>query len=114
MRFHAFHGVIQQERLTGGDFAVSVEATCQLLKAAQTDDVAHTLNYAEIYAIVEQEMRQPSKLIENVAARIGEKLMEAMPQMEELTVSVTKLNPPMGADCDGATVQLHWTNDGND
>jgi len=50
-------------------------------------------------------------LIENVAWRIGKAIFSRWPDIEKLTVSVTKNNPPMGADCDGATVELHLTNE---
>lgn len=110
MRFHSRHGVLEQERLTGGDFLVSLDARYPLSKAVYSDDVSDTLNYAEVYDIVKKEMSVPSKLIEHVAGRIGKRLLERMPEIEELTVRLTKVNPPMGADCDGAGVQLHWIN----
>ncbi len=110
MRFHACHGVLPQERITGGDFVVSVSATYPLAEAVATDDVAATLNYAIVYELVKKEMSQPSALIEHVAGRIGERLMREMPGIEVLTVRVVKSNPPMGADCDGAGVELHWKN----
>lgn len=110
MRFHARHGVLEQERLTGGDFLVSVNAVYPLAEAVKTDEVGDTLNYAEVYETVKEEMEQPSRLIEHVAGRIGNRLLEKMPKIGELTVRVVKENPPMGADCDGAGVQLHWIN----
>ena len=111
MRFHARHGVLPQERLTGGEFIVAVEAACQLDKAAMTDNVDDTISYADIYNKVREEMQQPSQLLENVCWRIGERLLKDLPAIQELTVRVTKENPPMGADCKGAGVQLHWIND---
>lgn len=113
MRFHAHHGVMEQERLTGGDFLVSLSACYPLEKATESDSVADTLNYAEVYNIVRKEMDIPSNLLEHVAGRIGKKLMETMPLISELTVKLTKINPPMGADCDGAGVLLHFINDTN-
>ncbi len=113
MRFHAHHGVMGQERVTGGDFLVSLSACYPLQKAAESDDVADTLNYAEIYNIVRTEMDIPSNLLEHVAGRIGKKLMKTMPLITELTVKLTKINPPMGADCDGAGVLMHFINDAN-
>lgn len=108
MLFHARHGVGEQERLTGGDFLVSVSARYPLAKAVESDDVADTLNYAELYQIVRREMLIPSRLLEHAAGRIGRSIIEAMPLVEELTVELTKKNPPMGADCDGAGVRLSW------
>ena len=51
MRFHAHHGVLEQERLTGGDFLVSLSASYPLWKATESDDVTDTLNYAEVYEL---------------------------------------------------------------
>lgn len=113
MRFHAHHGVLEQERLTGGDFLVSLSACYPLERATESDNVADTLNYADVYNIVKAEMDVPSKLLEHVAGRIGKKIINVMPQISELTVKLTKVNPPMGADCDGAGVLLHFINDRN-
>ncbi len=111
MRFHAYHGVMPQETAVGGDFLVSLEADYPLAEAVETDDVSTTLNYAEVYAVVAEEMAIPSSLIEHVAGRIGKRLLKEMPKITELKVRVTKENPPMGADCNGAGVLLCFIND---
>ena len=51
-------------------------------------------------------MLQPSDLLETVAARIGTHVLNDFPRVMEVTVSVVKLNPPMGADCKGAGVEI--------
>lgn len=111
MRFRARHGVMPQERLTGGDFMVSVGVRLDVSSAMLTDDVAHTLNYARLYELVRAEMAVPSALIEHVAGRIGQRIFSEFPQVEAADIELTKLNPPMGADCDGASVELHLIND---
>lgn len=111
MRFHAHHGVLAQETVVGGEFIVSIEAEYPLDEAVETDDVATTLNYADVFALVAEEMAKPSRLLEHAAGRIGKRLLAEMPRIQELTVRLTKENPPMGADCAGAGVQLHWIND---
>jgi dihydroneopterin aldolase len=55
-------------------------------------------------------MAEPSQLLEHVAGRIGQCVLEEFPQITALTVSVTKCNPPMGADCKGASVELRIEN----
>ena len=107
LRFHAFHGVMPQERLTGGDFSVDVRIGCDMSKAVMTDDITLTPDYAAVYRIVKTEMNKPSRLLEHVAARIAESIFRDIPQALTVNISVTKLNPPMGAWCDGAGVELH-------
>lgn len=111
LRFHAFHGVLPQERTVGNDYVVDVRAGYDVSSACVSDDVADTLNYARMFDIVKTEMAEPSKLLERVAWRIGEKLMAEFPAIMSLTIRLTKQNPPMGACGDGATVELHLIND---
>lgn len=109
MRFYAYHGVMEQERLVGGEYLVSLTVETDLTKAVGTDDVADTVSYAALYEIVKREMAVPSKLLEHVAGRIGQRAMEMFERITTLTIKVTKVNPPMGADCKGASVELKMT-----
>lgn len=111
LRFHARHGVLPQERATGGEFVVNIRAKYPLEKAVESDDVADTLNYAEMFEIINKEMQTPSCLLEHVAGRIGQSILEKMPMIETLDVTLEKINPPMGADAESASVELHLIND---
>ena len=111
LRFHAFHGVMPQERKVGGDFLVSLRMGYDISKAMRTDEVSDTLNYAEVYALVRKEMEQSSALLERVAGRIAEALFASDPNILSIDLWLTKVNPPMGADCQGAGVELHLIND---
>lgn len=111
LRFHARHGVMAQERLVGNDYVVSLRIGYDVSAAALSDDVDDTLDYAGVYRLVAREMGIPSQLVERVAYRIGESLCQRYPAITSIDVWVTKKNPPMGADCDGAGVELHLIND---
>lgn len=106
IQLHAYHGVIPQEQLTGNDYLVSVSAQYPIDKAITTDDVQHTLNYAMVYDIVKEEMGISSKLVEHVAGRIAQHLMKQFADISAVQVRITKLNPPMGAQCAGAGVEV--------
>ena len=106
MRFYAYHGVMERERRVGGEYLVSLQVEADLSGAVMSDAVADTVNYAELYDVVRQEMAQPSQLLEHVAGRIGQRVLDEFPQVTALTVRVTKCNPPMGADCKGASVEI--------
>lgn len=111
LRFHARHGVLPQEWATGGEFIVSVRAKYLFDKALESDNVDDTINYAEIFEIINKEMLTPSCLLEHLAGRIGRSIFNRMPMIESLDITVEKTNPPMGADSDGAAVELHLIND---
>lgn len=114
VRFHAFHGVMPQERRVGAYFLVNLRVGYPLEKSMQSDEVADTLNYAALYAVVREEMMTPSNLLEQVAGRIADAVIKAFPQVTSIDLELTKENPPMGADCDGAGVEIHLINDKTD
>ena len=108
LRFHAFHGVLPQERLVGGNFVVDLRVGYPLAQAMTSDRVDDTLNYASLYALVEREMQQPSSLLEHVAGRIAQAIAKTFPEALSIDLTLTKQNPPMGADCKGAGVEMHF------
>ncbi len=110
LRFHAFHGVLPQERITGNDYRVSLRIAYDISRAMESDRVEDTLNYAEVFELVRQEMTVPCNLIERVAGRIGDRLFGEFPEIGELDLRIVKVNPPMGADCEGAGVEVHLIN----
>ena len=111
VRFHAFHGVLPQEGIVGNDYVVNLVVDYDFSSAMKTDDLRGTLNYAEVYQKVREEMAVPSKLLEHVAGRIAHRLFSDFPEIQKLQLSITKVNPPMGADSDGAGVEVVLTND---
>ena len=111
VRFHAFHGVLPQEGIVGNDYLVNLVVAYDFSSAMKTDNLEGTLNYAEVYQKVREEMAVPSKLLEHVAGRIAHRLFSDFPEIQKLQLSITKVNPPMGADSDGAGVEVVLTND---
>lgn len=107
LRFYAFHGVLPQERTVGGDYEVSLLLTLRNAEAALLhDELEGTVNYAEVFELVRQEMGIAACLLEHLAHRIATRLLAKFDKIEEVEVSITKVNPPMGADCAGAEVVL--------
>lgn len=111
VRLHAFHGVMPQEGKVGTDFRIDLRVGYPLERALESDDVADTLDYARLYDVVKREMSVPSKLLEHVAGRIAKAVENTFPLVTSIDLEITKLNPPMGADCEGASVEIHLIND---
>ena len=109
MQFHAYHGVLPQERLVGAQFTVSLEVKVRFDEALLTDRLEGTICYADIHAAVKEEMATPSALLEHVAGRIARRLFHDFPTIESLKVELMKQNPPMGADIPAAGVRLDVT-----
>ena len=108
LRFHARHGVMAQERQTGGDFVVTLRVGYPLEAAMESDDVKDTLDYGALYQVVEREMSESSNLLEHVAGRIAKAVEGAFPKVISIDLKLMKLNPPMGADAEGASIEMHF------
>ena len=106
LRFQARHGVGAQETLVGNEFTVNLRLRTDLTRAVQTDDVADTLSYADVFEAVRDEMLRPSQLLEHVAGRIARRLFQDFPALDAIELKLMKRNPPMGADIDSAGVEL--------
>lgn len=96
MTFYAYHGAFPEENRLGQRFIVDLELFLSLRKSAQTDELTHTINYAEVYQLVEQEVTQKQvKLIETLAENIAAILLRTFPELAQVTVRVTKPDPPI-------------------
>lgn len=105
--FHAFHGVLPQESLVGADYVLDLRVGYPIEQAMESDNVEATLNYAVLYELAQQEMQKPSRLLEHVAGRIVKAIQERFPEVTSIDITLMKKNPPMGADCDGAGIEIH-------
>lgn len=110
LRFYAYHGVMEQERKVGNDFEVTIEVWYPFENALESDNLEDTLNYATLYAIVEREMAEPSKLLERVAGRIIVAIKNEIPLVTAGVISISKLHPPFKCDMPhgSATVTVKW------
>ena len=110
LRVHAFHGVLPHERLVGGDYLVDVRVDYSHSLATESDRVEDTLDYSRLHHLIDEEMAIPSALLEHVAGRITRRVQRDFPGMSSVWVRITKVNPPMGAACQGAGVELTLDN----
>ncbi len=106
LRFYAYHGVGAQETQVGNEFVLDLRLRMDWTRAIRSDDVNDTLSYAEAYEAVKDEMARPSRLLEHVAGRIARRLFQDFSSLEEIELRLVKRNPPMGADIEGAGVEL--------
>lgn len=109
MRFFAYHGVADQERIVGNHFEVSISLRCDIAQALTSDCLDHTINYAEIYDCIEREMNIPSQLLEHVAGRIIAAIKQHFGnQIEGGTITVAKLAPPFKCQLESVAVTVDF------
>ena len=93
-----YHGLFDQERKDGQDFFVDLTLSVDLTAAAQSDAIEDTVNYAEITDLVVEEITtNPVNLIEKLAARIAERILNQHIKVKTVTVTVHKPQAPVAA-----------------
>ena len=74
--------------------------------SAKSDELADTVDYVHLNKIVKEEMAIRSKLLEHVADRILNRVLNEILTVQTADVSVSKMNPPIGGNVEKVTVTL--------
>lgn len=94
LRFFAAHGMFEEERAAGNEFEVNIALTIKAPKK-KVKSLEHTINYAEVYRIAKEIFSERSQLLETLGMEIGEVLKAQFPSINQLSVDIKKLNPPI-------------------
>jgi 7,8-dihydroneopterin aldolase/epimerase/oxygenase len=94
IRFFAEHGMYEEEKRVGNEFEVDVSIACKSPKKIITS-IEQTINYAEVYRILQEEFAERKFLLETVAMKVADKLQQQFPEIESVKIGIRKLNPPI-------------------
>jgi dihydroneopterin aldolase len=106
IKVYAFHGCLPEESVIGGNYIVDLFVDTDFTASMQSDALIDTVDYVVLNKIVEEEMAIRSKLIEHVARRINERVLQTDARVERVGVSVRKLLPPINGDVEEVVVKL--------
>jgi len=106
MVFFAHHGVTEEEREAGQPFEVDTEIFVDLKRAAAGDDLSKTVDYAVVYALVnEVVVEERFSLIETLAEEIAARVLSNQ-LVEKVIVRVKKLQPPIAGKINSVAVEI--------
>ena len=106
LRASTFHGVFEHERVNGQVFVLDVVVHLSLADAGSSDELAQTIHYGELAeAVVAAVERDPVDLIETVAERIADLVLE-YPRAELVEVTVHKPSAPITVPFDDVSVAI--------
>jgi len=107
MEFYGYHGVFPEENRLGQRFAVDIAVSLDLKKAGETDELEHSVNYAELYQISKDIVEGPPyKLVEAVAENIAALVLKRFGLISEVTVKVIKPDPPIPGHYNSVAVEI--------
>ena len=106
MVFDACHGVEPREKEVPARIEVDLEVETDLCAAGHTDDLSDTVDYSQLYGEVARIVAGTSRnLLESLAAEIAACVLRKS-GCRATTVTVRKVNPPVGGTCDSAEVEV--------
>ncbi|WP_298417885.1 dihydroneopterin aldolase [uncultured Kordia sp.] len=106
IKVYAYHGCLVEESKIGSEYSVDVSVKADLQPSAKSDDLQETVDYVHINKIVKEEMAIRSALLEHVAKRILDRIFDEIVIIEEATVAVSKINPPIGGNVEMVTIEM--------
>jgi 7,8-dihydroneopterin aldolase/epimerase/oxygenase len=107
MEFYGYHGVFPEETRLGQRYAVDLSVSLDLKKAGETDELEHSVNYAELYQICKEIVEgKPYKLIEAVAENIAADILTRFALISEVTIKVIKPDPPIPGHYNSVAVEI--------
>lgn len=102
-----FCGVLQQEQDQRQPFRFDIDIYTDLRRAGETDELHDTVNYGAVTdELVEKLGAERFLLVERMSQRAAD-LILADALVDEVTVTVAKLRPPIAADVDSTGVRIH-------
>lgn len=106
MTFHGYTGVYPEERVEGQPFEVDVELHLDLRRAAQSDDLAATVDYGAVFLLVKRVVEEGRfQLIEALAGAVAA-AVKAETQVSEVVVRVRKPRAPLPGRVETVEVEL--------
>ncbi len=106
IKLFAYHGCMPEERIIGSEYLVQLKVQTDFSRAAKTDDLTDAVDYISLYKIVEEEMKIPANLLENVATRIFNKIDQEYESIQKIWIQISKLNPPIDGNAHSVSVSM--------
>lgn len=109
MEFYGYHGAYPAENELGQRFRVDVECFLDLREACQSDQLEHTINYADLYRDIQRIMEEEPyvKLLEHLAEKISQRILSNYVRVIEVSVRIIKPDPPIRGHYEYVGVEIH-------
>lgn len=107
LELFCYHGVNPEEKVDGQIFVFDIEASADLSKPCETDNVDDTVSYAKIIKTVRRVAQsEKNDLIERVAQRVADALFNEFDMIQGLKITLKKPQAPIKADFNYVAVQI--------
>ncbi|HEX6332884.1 MAG TPA: dihydroneopterin aldolase [Flavisolibacter sp.] len=106
LRFFAEHGLYREEILVGNEFEADVFIVSQA-PAETVTSLDQTVNYVDVYQIVQEAFSTHSHLLETLAMQIADRVEATFSSIVSFEICIRKLNPPITNFTGSVAVRYH-------
>ena len=104
---YAYHGVFPEENKAGQSFYFDVVLYTDIEQAGKQDDLQLSTDYGEVCHFINDWMENNTyKLIETVAEKLCEEILNKFPAVEALEMKISKPEAPVGLPFDNVCVNI--------
>ncbi len=96
LKFFANHGFYKEEQLLGNWFGVDIKLHTDIYPSSVNDNLSETIDYQNVFGIVENEMMKPVQLLETLVYNIIDELKNNFKSIQQIEIKITKIYPPLG------------------
>ena len=93
LHFHAYHGLYELEKSSGNTFEIDVDVMLNVDE--KITRLNQTLNYATVYDIIKQRMKQPTPLLETVVQELTDLIRNIDDRICSINIRIKKISPPI-------------------
>jgi len=106
LQFKSFHGLYAEEKILGNHFEVNLTVKYQP-QTLPINAIEQTINYQNIFEVIEQRMSIPTELLETLVVDIVNEIMNAFSMVDEVDICIAKKNPPIKNFIGNVAVSYH-------
>lgn len=99
-------GVYEHEKKEGTNLQIDLSIFGDLVPAIESDQLDKSFNYELLEKIAQEEVLIGGHLLEPLADRILNRILEEMPLVKKAKIKLKKLNPPLKNPCEASFIKL--------
>lgn len=108
LAFYGYHGLFAEENKLGQRYFVDLVLEMDLRKAGESDQIEDSIDYGHVFEITKEIVEGKAyRLVEAVAEKVADSLLNTFDQLTACRVKVDKPDPPIPGHYQAVAVEIY-------